>query len=265
MIDTHCHLDVDRFDHDRSAVIERAAAAGVRDIVVPAVDEASWDVIADLAATTRALRVHATAGIHPLVIPELDPVDDERLLTRLEARAARGGIIGIGECGLDDTVDLSRAPHTRQEALLRGHFAIAARHDLPLILHARARGAYDELLRFLEGCAVPSASAVLHSYGGGIDLLRRFKKHDLYFGFAGPATYPNARKVRTSLVDVDDARLLAETDAPDQTPEPHRPGRSEPAYVAEIIAAMAHARGKEVAELSASTTANARRLFRLPA
>ena len=263
MIDTHCHLDVDRFDDDREAVIERAAKAGVTDIVVPAVDEASWDVIAALGRDTTALRVHATVGIHPLVVPELDPADDDRLLARLDARAACGGIVAIGECGLDDTIDMHRAPYERQEALLRGHFAIAARHDLPLVLHARGRGAYDRLLAFLGDCALPVASAVLHSYGGGIDLLKRFRAHRLYFGFAGPATYPNARKVRTSLVEVDDTRLLAETDAPDQTPEPHRPGRSEPAYVAAIIAAMAAARGKDVAELSAATTANARRLFRL--
>ncbi|HSI03193.1 MAG TPA: TatD family hydrolase [Myxococcota bacterium] len=264
MIDSHCHLDVDRFDDDRPAVIERAADAGVHDIVVPAVDEASWDVIADLASKTTALRVHATAGVHPLVVPALDAADDDSLLARLDTRAARGGIVAIGECGLDDTIDMTRAPYARQEALLRGHFAIAARHHLPLVLHARGRGAYVQLAAFLDTCAVPSAGAVLHSYGGGIDLLKRFREHQLYFGFAGPATYPNARKVRASIVDVDDAHLLAETDAPDQTPEPHRPGRSEPAYVAEIIAAMAKARRKDIAELSASTTANARRLFRLP-
>jgi TatD DNase family protein len=265
MIDTHCHLDVDRFDDDRPAVIERAAAAGVRGIVVPAVDEASWDAIADLARKTTALHVHVTVGIHPSVLPGLDPADDESLLERLDARVAGGGVVAIGECGLDDTIDMSRAPYDRQEAFLRGHFAIAARHDLPLILHARGRSAYDQLLAFLGGCALPSASAVLHSYGGGIDLLQRFRAHGLYFGFAGPATYANARKVRASLVDVDDAHLLAETDAPDQTPEPHRPGRSEPAYVVEIIAAMAKARGRDVSALSASTTADARRLFRLPA
>lgn len=264
MIDTHCHLDVDRFDADRLNVIARAADRGVRDIVVPAVDEASWSVIADLAASTRALRVHATAGIHPLVVPELDPADDDALLHRLDAFVARGGVVAIGECGLDDTIDLEKAPYARQEHLLKGHFSIARKHDLPLILHARARGAYDVLLRFLDSHPVP-AGAVLHSYGGGIDLLKRFRAHGLYFGFAGPATYPNARKVRTSLVDVSDDRLLAETDAPDQTPEPYRPGRSEPAYVAEIIAAMAVARGTDTQTLAKTTTENARRLFRLPA
>jgi len=173
--------------------------------------------------------------------------------------------VAIGECGLDDTIDMARAPYPRQEALLRGQFAIAARHGLPLILHARGRGAYARLVEFLDTCALPPASAVLHSYGGGIDLLKRFSEHRLYFGFAGPATYPNARKVRTSLLAVAEDRLLAETDAPDQTPEPHRPGRSEPSYLGAIIAAMAAARGKDVAELNQLTTANARRLFGLPA
>lgn len=263
MIDSHCHLDVDRFDADRGEVIARAAAAGVRDIVVPAVDERSWSVIAELARTTRALRVHATAGIHPIVVAELDPADDDALLGRLDALAARAKLVAIGECGLDDTIDLERAPYARQEHLLRGHFLIAKKYDLPLILHARGRGAYDVLLRFLDSHPLPSASAVLHSYGGGIDLLKRFRAHGLYFGFAGPATYPNARKVRASLIDVSDDKLLAETDAPDQTPEPYRPGRSEPAYVAEIIAAMAEARGTDAATLEKLTTENARRLFRL--
>jgi TatD DNase family protein len=93
---------------------------------------------------------------------------------------------------------------------------------------------------------------------------KHFAALGLYFGFAGPATYVNARKVRTSLINVDGDRLLAETDAPDQTPEPHRPGRSEPAYVADVVAGMAKVRGVTSEALAHTTTANACRLFALP-
>lgn len=263
MIDTHCHLDVDRFDSDRDGVIERAAARGVEDIVIPAVDEASWSVIADLCARVRKPRCHATIGIHPLAIPEMDADDDEAMLSRMRDAVRAARVVAIGECGLDDTIDMERAPYERQERLLAGHFAIADEFGLPVILHARARGAYDRLLAFLRKNPLPKAGGVLHSYGGSIDLLKHFAELDLYFGFAGPATYPNARKVRASLAGVRANRLLAETDAPDQTPEPHRPGRSEPAYVADVIVGMAAARGLSVEECTALTNENAQRLFKL--
>ena len=239
----------------------RAWARGVTDIIVPAVDEASWSVIADIAR--REPRCHATVGIHPIAIPFMDPADDDAMLDRLRVRVRQGGIKAIGECGLDDSIDMAKAPYERQERLLAAHFAIADEADLPVILHARARGAYDKLLAFLRKHPLPRAGGVLHSYGGSIDLLPKFQAFDLYFGFAGPATYPNARKVRTSLVNVADDRLLAETDAPDQTPEPHRPGRSEPAYVADVINGMANARGLAAEACTALTTANAKRLFKL--
>ena len=260
LIDTHCHLDARRFDTDRDAVVMRAAERGVSNLIVPAVDEPSWDAIADLRDRVQTLRCHATIGIHPIAIPCLDARDDGRLLTRLDNRAD-SSIVAIGECGLDDTIDMDKAPYVRQEALLAGQFAIADKHGLPVILHARGRPAYDHLLRFLQRHPVPRAGGVLHSYGGGIDLLGRFKAFGLCFGFAGPATYANARKVHTSLVNVDDDRILAETDAPDQTPEPHRPGRNEPAYLTDIIEGMARARGVSAETITRLTTANAERLF----
>jgi len=82
------------------------------------------------------------------------------------------------------------------------------------------------------------------------------------FSFAGPVTYPNARKPLEAVRVVPDELLLVETDAPDQAPASHRGGRSEPAYLPEIISAVAAARGDDVARIAALTTANARRVFR---
>lgn len=264
MIDSHCHLDAEIFDSDRDAVLRRAAARGVDDVVVPAVDEASWSRLLALAlARTARPRCHPALGIHPVALPAIAPEDDEAVLARLAARLGDPGVVAVGECGLDTSIDLEDAPLERQERVLRAQLALAAERDLPVVLHARGPHAYERLLGLLREAELPRAGGVLHSYGGGVDFLRGFLELPLSFGFAGPSTFPNARKVRASIQAVPADRLLAETDAPDQTPEPHRPGRNEPAYVAEVIGGLARARGEPPTEVAARTAENARRLFRL--
>ncbi len=263
MFDSHCHLDAAEFDADRSAVLERACFAGVREIVVPAVDEASWSRIVALAkGAADGLRIHPALGIHPLAVPACDGADDDALMERLEAHVARSRPVAIGECGLDATIDLAKAPLERQERLLRAQLAIARRHALPVVFHVRGPTTYERLARLLDETGLPHGG-VIHSYGGGAEVLKRFLDHPVMFGFAGPVTYPNARKVRASMVAVPEGRLLAETDAPDQAPAPHRPARCEPAHLVRNLEAMAAARGVSLEHLAAVTTDNARRLFGL--
>lgn len=264
MIDSHCHLDCDAFDGDRDAVLARAAAAGVEEIVIPAVDERSWDPIVALALRRDVPRCHAALGIHPVALPAMPAAEDDAVLSRLRARVARESVVAVGECGLDTTIDLDRASLERQQAVLREQIAIARIRKLPLILHARGPAAYASLLALLK--SEPAGwSGVLHSYGGGAELLRQFLTLPLLFGFAGPATYANARKVRAAIALVPSERLLAETDAPDQAPEPRRPGRSEPAYLADVVRGLAAARSDAAEAIRATTALNARTLFQLRA
>ncbi len=262
MIDSHCHLDDPRLAADRAQVLWRARARGVTDIVVPAVDRASWARLRELCAT-GAPWCHPAVGVHPVALVDAPGGSDEALLDALDTEARRPGTVGIGECGLDTTVDLGRAPLARQERILSAQLDLARALGLPLVLHARGPGCYVRLLDFLEARPIGPAGGVLHSYGGGAELLRRYLELPLSFGFAGPATYVTAHKVRSSIRMVPAALLLAETDAPDQTPEPHRPGRNEPAFVAEVIAGLAAARGEDPVGVAQVTAQNARRLFRL--
>lgn len=263
MIDSHCHLDCDAFSLDRDAALARAGACGVTDIVVPAVGEDTWAPIAHLASHTGSPRCHAALGVHPVALPNTSADDDNGLLRRLAVRLDKGDVIAVGECGLDATLDLTLAPWVRQEHMLCEQLLLAKRLNLPLILHGRGAEAYQRLLRCLQRLGLPQAGGVIHSYGGGAHLVEPFVALGLHFGFAGPATYANARKVRQSIAAVPKDRLLAETDAPDQTPEPYRPGRSEPAYVAQIVSGLASACDVPLNEMRALTVANARRLFRL--
>lgn len=258
MIDTHCHLDSPAFDADRAEALARARAVGVTDVVVPAVGPDGWARLSALASATPGL--HFGLGIHPQLLPELDPTGDNRRLADLEAALGRGGAVAVGECGLDGGAAQAGAPLDRQVAVLRGHLALARRFSLPVVLHALRT--LDPLLALLREEEPLPAGGVLHSYSGSAEQVAPFAALGLHFSFAGPVTYERAKKPLLAARAVPPDRLLVETDAPDQTPRPHR-GRNEPALLPGIAAALAAAVGLAVAELDASTTANARALFRL--
>jgi TatD DNase family protein len=252
VIDTHCHLDVPRFDADRKAVLERAWAAGVRGLVVPAIGPNAWEAL--LEWPKRDARVQVGLGIHPQLVPDLDPRDDDRHLADLDSLLARGGAIAVGECGLD----AATGQLERQTAILRAHFALARKHSLPMLVHVlRAHPPYLKVLRE-EG--VPPAGLLMHSYSGSAELTPGYVKLGCHFSFAGPVSFEEARRPLDALRSVPLDRLMVETDAPDQAPHPHRGQRSEPAFLPLIVDAMEKARGESVRD---AVTSNAQRFFRL--
>jgi len=263
VIDTHCHLDAPVFDADRAEVLARARAAGVTDVIVPAVGPTRWAGLLALVRATPGL--HAGLGIHPQLLPEVDAREDDRMLADLDAALAgavgpAGGVACLGECGLDGGSVALGAAMDRQVAVLRAQLALARRYRLPVSLHMLR--AADPLLAVLEADGLP-AGGVLHSFSGSAEQVAPFARLGLHFAFAGPVTYERARKPLLAARAVPPERLLLETDAPDQTPRPHR-GRCEPAFLAGVAAAVAAALGRTVAEVDALTGENARRLFRLP-
>src|SRR5512137_436443 len=260
MIDTHCHLDAPAFDADREAVLSRARAAGVTDVVVPAVDPGGWERLVAFGASHPG--VHVALGIHPQALPGMDPADDDRHLADLESLLARGGAVAVGECGLDGPGAGEGAPLDRQRAVLRGHLAIARKLGLPVLLHSLR--AHEAMLEELRRDGVPSGG-VLHSFSGSAEQVPPFAALGLHFSFAGPVTYPGARKPIAAARAVAADRLLLETDAPDQSPHPHRGARNEPAHLPLVLEAVALALGVSPGELDRLTSANARRLLRLGA
>lgn len=258
MIDTHCHLDDSVFDDGRAALLEHARALGVTELVVPGIGPGNWEAIRALAAEHRG--VHAAFGVHPQLLAETEPADDDRLLSELESALAHGGAVAIGECGLDAPAAARGAGMDRQLSVLRDHLVLARRFGLPVLLHVFH--AHEQLAALLTREQLPYGG-VLHSYSGSAEQVRQLLRFDLHFAFAGPVTYSQARRPVEAVRAVPADRLLIETDAPDQTPRPHR-GRCEPAHLAEVARAVAAARAVPLEELDALTTRNARKLFRLP-
>jgi TatD DNase family protein len=254
LIDSHCHLDLPVFDADRGEVMARARAAGVAACLVPAIRPRTWDALAALAAATPGLAI--AVGVHPQVVPELDDeeraiaTDPDALAAAIAAIAARAPVCAVGECGLDG----GTAERELQERILAAHVAAARALGMPLVVHVLR--AHDAAPRLLAG-----GGGVLHSYSGGADLVPVYAKLGYAFSFAGPVSYPEARRPVAAARAVPADLLLAETDAPDQAPAPHRGGRSEPAMVADVVAALAAARGQRFEEVAALTASNTRRIF----
>ncbi len=257
MIDTHCHLDAERFSPDRAQVLERAWAAGLTGIVVPAVGPADWEALLGLPAQDRRLQVGL--GIHPQLLPDLPEAQDDAHLERLDALLSRGQAIAVGECGLDGP-SLPGAPLPRQLRVLRRHFELARKHRLPVLLHChRLHPAFRD---FLKEERFPEAGVLMHSFSGGVDFAKLYARLGCHFSFAGPVSYVEARKPLEAVRAVPLDRLMGETDAPDQAPHPHRGERSEPGYLPLVLSGLAHALSRPPEELAELTTANARRFFR---
>lgn len=257
MIDTHCHLDVPAFDADREEVIARARAAGVTDLVVPAIGPSSWEPLLSFQGDHPG--IHVGLGIHPQLLPELDSADDADHLEALDALLSRGGAAAIGECGLDGPT-AERVPLERQAEILREQLRLARRHRLPVLLHCLR--AHERMIALLSEVGPLPAGGVMHSYSGGADRVRVYTELGLHFSFAGPVTYEQARKVPLAVRAAPRDRLLLETDAPDQAPRPHR-GRSEPAHLPLVAIGVARVLQTSAQEVDALTSANARALFRL--
>jgi TatD DNase family protein len=167
----------------------------------------------------------------------------------------RSVVAAVGECGLDGAT----ADRPAQEHMLRAHIRAARTLALPLVVHVLR--AHDTAPRILREERAHEVGGVMHSFSGGADLVAIYRDLGFAFSFAGPVTYPGSRRPVAAAAAVPDALLLAETDAPDQAPDPHRGARSEPAHVADVIAGLAAARGSDSHAIATLTTANALRIF----
>ena len=273
MFDSHCHLQDVRLLGQAAAVLARAQAAGVDGFLLAGVDAAGWRDEAQLAALALTLpgepQVALSYGVHPQVVATLTAQALDQQLHQLSL-AARGlplpdGVTlpvpqAIGELGLDAYTKESQATLPQQERALRAQLALARELDLPLVLHILRT--HEPTLRILQADGVPKAGGVVHSYSGSAQLVPRYVRLGLSISFAGALTLPGATRLAEAARAVPSEHLLVETDAPDQTPVARRPAHNEPAFLPDIIEALAILRAESPVALRQLTAANARRLFR---
>ncbi len=255
LIDTHAHLDDEQLRADLPAVLDRAAAAGVRHIVTVATTAADSAACVQLAALHAPL--FATVGIQPNHVAQAASGDwDEvvRLVT-----AAR--VVAVGETGLDRHWD--DTPFPQQEDYFARHLELARKHDRAVVIHCRKAEA--DVVRMLRADydRHGPVRGVMHSCTADAATAASCLAMGLYVSFAGMLTYKNAQNLREVARGVPLDRLLVETDSPYLAPVPLRGKRNEPANVVHTAACLGQLHGVAPEVMAEHTTRNARALFGL--
>ncbi|VAW32664.1 Uncharacterized metal-dependent hydrolase YcfH [hydrothermal vent metagenome] len=254
LIDSHCHLDFERFDADRDEVVARAAEAGVTKIVVPAIDIGNCRTVVALAERYEA--VFAAVGVHPNSTAGWQ----DSWIGVLRDLAQHPKVVAIGEIGLDYHWD--KSPKVVQHHALALQLELAAELGLPVIIHNRESSA-DVMRLLAESPLVGKENpGVLHSFSADWETAVSALDLGYYLGITGPVTFKKAEALREIAHKIPTDRLLIETDAPFLTPHPYRGKRNEPAYVAYVAERLAAVRGVETAVLAEQTSENAHQLFK---
>lgn len=259
-IDSHCHLTAPDFDADRDQALARARQAGVDVLLVIGSGYGLDDLAAVTALAQREQGIYASAGVHPHDARLWSPDAADRVAAALDDPR----VVAVGECGLDYWYENS--PREEQRRALADQLALARERDLPVSLHVRDRedDAYEELLELWRSEGRGHLQGVLHCYTHTESYARRALDLGLLISFSGILTFKRDRGLRDVARALPLSHLMVETDAPLLAPEGHRGSRNEPARVVQVGEALAATQGVPVDEVAAATSANARRLFRLP-
>ncbi|WP_314624612.1 TatD family hydrolase [uncultured Selenomonas sp.] len=252
LIDTHAHLDGEKFDADREEVIARARANGVVKIITMGDNLASSARSVALAEGFEP--VYAAVGVHPEEAQPMTSADDDRLA----AWAAQEKVVAIGEIGLDYYWEKDEEKRALQRTIFVRQLDLARQLDLPVCIHDRE--AHGDMLKLLktEGRGM---RGVLHCYSGSWEMAAELLKGDWYFGIDGPLTYKNAAKLPEIVQRLPAERILVETDSPYLSPMPFRGKRNEPAHVLHVAEKAAELRGESLEVFARATRQNTRDLY----
>ncbi len=269
MIDSHAHLDSPRYDEDRDALLERAYAAGVREVLSigigdgPETMHQALEISREYAGRPGMPQIWASAGVHP----HEARLADEAAYMKLDGLLQEPEVLACGEIGLDYFYDHS--PRDVQKTVFTRQMEIAAGRKKPIIIHCRPSGtstdAWDDTLEMLRTqWAQTGLGGVLHCFTGEWRHAREAMELGFLISFAGNVTFPKAQAIRDAAEAVPLDRMLIETDAPFLAPVPNRGKRNEPAWVKEVAMKIAELRGVEAEEIDARTTQNFCLLFGQP-
>jgi TatD DNase family protein len=271
LTDTHCHLDFNKFDEDRDAVIQRARDAGVTRILIPALDYESS--MAGIKLAESHPNIFAAVGFHPTDLDKWDETSIENLRKSVKSVAK---VLAIGEIGLDYYWVKETDKQAHQRDILKQQLQLAQEVNKPVIIHMREESdvwfgqASIDLLAILtewhqelsaQNHPLKDKPGVLHSFNGNLETAQKALALNFYIGVTGPVTYKNAEEKRQIIRQLPVRRLLIETDSPFLTPVPYRGKRNEPAFVAHIADKIAEIHMTTREQIAEITSANANRLF----
>jgi TatD DNase family protein len=246
LVDSHCHLDDEKFDADREQVIERALAAGVETMMAIGT---GGELDVAIRQAERYPFVYATIGVHPHDASKAT----EETYARLRDLSQHPKVLAIGEIGLDYHYDFS--PRDVQHAVFDRQLEIAALAKKPIVIHTRE--AWDDTMAQVSSLPY---GGIMHCFTGDAAQARQALGRGFHLSFGGVLTFPKAESLREAAALVPGDRLLVETDCPYLAPVPHRGKRNEPAFVVETARRLAAVRGQTINEIAVVTSRNFRSL-----
>jgi TatD DNase family protein len=261
-VDSHAHLDGDRFDSDREQVIARAREAGVNAIVAIGNGDGPEQVDCGIRLAEKYDFIFATLGIHP----HEARLANEAAYQNMERLARHEKVIAWGEIGLDYFYDHS--PRDVQKQVFSRQMELAAAAELPIVIHCRPSEGSDDawedcFLLLREQWATGGRGGILHCFTGNWAQAKTALDMGFMISFAGNVTFPKAQQIRDAAVEVPLDRILIETDSPYLAPVPHRGKRNEPAFVKETARKLAELRGLTAEQVGEQTSRNFYNFFKL--
>jgi TatD DNase family protein len=265
-IDSHAHLEGERYDADREEVLARAKANGIEGYL--AIGNGEGPDTADCAirlaekydGKSQYPRIWASVGIHP---HEASLANDDAY-AKLAGWARDPKVIAWGEIGLDYFYDHS--PRDLQKTVFVRQMELARAAKLPIIIHCRpsdnSENAWEDCLSLIaEHWTSSGLGGILHCFTGSVDHAHRALELGFMISFAGNITFPKAQPIRDAAQIVPLDRMLIETDSPYLAPIPHRGKRNEPAFVTDVARRIGVLHGMSADEIGAQTTQNFYRFF----
>lgn len=257
LVDSHCHLDyLQREGQNLDDIVARAGNADVGIMVTISTKLSTFPDVLAIAETYN--QVYCSVGIHPHDADEEFDGDSSALTDFLVKKSEHPKVVAIGETGLDYYYEHSK--RDAQKESFRAHIAAARITGLPLVVHTR--DADEDTMAILEEETGQGAfPGLIHCFSATDELARRSVALGLSISLSGIVTFKSAQSIRDTVLDLDIASLLVETDSPYLAPVPHRGKKNEPAFVAHTAAAVAELKAMSADELASATTENFFRLF----
>jgi len=251
LVDTHVHLNSEKYKDNLPQVIERAHEAGVELMIVVGFDHETNIRAIELAE--KYPFIYATVGYHPTDAKDVKISDYELLVKQIQHEK----VVGIGECGLDFYWDKEHID--KQIEVFKKHIELSIQYDKPLIIHMRdaSEVTFNVLSEYKE------LKGIMHCYSGSPEMAKDFLKLGLHISLGGPVTFKNGRVPKTVAKMVPIDKLLIETDAPYLSPHPFRGKTNEPARVKLVALEIAELRDMTYADVAKSTAKNAYKLFNI--
>ncbi len=255
LIDTHCHLDMEAFNDDLEAVLDRAKQQGIDSIITIGIDLPSSRKAIKLAQQYPC--IHAAAGIHPHDLHAITETTYTALMELIDTH--REQVVAYGEIGLDYVKKHSEPGLQRQHFRLQ--LEMAKDLQLPVIIHDRE--AHDDTLQILRECGPFPQGGVMHCFSGDYAFAEKIIGLGFHISIPGVVTFKNALALQDVARKLPLSALLLETDGPFLAPHPWRGKRNEPSFMLHTAAFIAGLRDIALDRLAHVTTANAFSLFHL--